>query len=131
MGMLCIYRCESCGWEFSTWGPREFFRDASGNRHAYGHPFPCSPEAERQGIHGLDAQLYCLVCGKTSEVVLNEFAGPIRDPIRAWQTPESPEKPRCPHCGQQRLVASLPDDERVPCPRCGRGRMVLAGGGIS
>jgi hypothetical protein len=131
MGMSCLYRCDKCGWEFWTWGPREFYRDASGNRLPYGHPLPASPEAERHGISGLDAQLFCLTCGKTHQVVLDEFPRSVHDPLSAWRPPRTPVQPNCPDCGQPRLVAALPDDQPIPCPRCGRGPLRLAGGGVA
>ena len=133
MGMYCVYRCDTCGWEFDTWGPREFFRDAAGNRRPCGHPCPVSPEAERRGIHGFDAQMYCRTCGRTCEAVLAEFERPLRDPVQAWGEHQGAHQaePRCPGCGNAGLLVALPDEAVVMCPQCRQGRMALAGGGIS
>ena len=136
MGMFCIYSCTSCGHEVTTWGPQEFYRDASGNRQPYGHPGPCSEEARSRGIAGFEAQKYCTRCGKTQRVILGETQAPCLDPIEAWRSCGGLDAAslrgaaRCPDCGSEALLLTLPEDRPVACPRCGRGVMVLSGGGV-
>lgn len=136
--MFCLYRCDQCGWEMSTWGPREFYRDASGARQPYGHPTALSAEAAARGIDGFDAQRYCVPCGRCCVVTVTEFVSPVHDPLTAWQgdhqAPQARQDlppPVCPHCGTPNPLAALPEDEPTTCPACSRGTLRLAGGGVS
>ena len=134
--MLCIYKCTSCAWEFQTWGPREFFVNAAGERESYGHPLPCSDEARQAGVFGLDARRYCVECGAVSGVVLEEFDPPLHDPFKVWDDGANRSErrsldPECGACGSRNLVAALPEDVETPCRKCGAGQLVLSGGGVS
>jgi DNA-directed RNA polymerase subunit RPC12/RpoP len=137
VGMLCVYSCTTCGHQVTTWGPREFYRDANGDRQAYGHPGPSTAEARLRGIAGFDAQKYCIGCGETQEVVLSELECPSSDPVEAWRCSTELDSPnfqtpgRCPGCGSESLFLALPEDDPPACPRCGQGKLVLTGGGVS
>lgn len=131
MGSGYEHKCDRCGYEVATSGPWEFYRDELGLRHPYGHPVPASDEAERAGIAGLSAEMYCLDCRQVSDVILVEFVRPAEDSLLVWLGRCEPMEEyrhegavRCPSCGSTNLLLGPDETRTIPCPRCGVGRVV-------
>lgn len=126
MGAAYSHTCGTCGHSVSTSGPWEFYRDAAGERHEYGHPVPVSEEAARAGIAGLSAELWCPHCDRVHDLVVVEFEQPAGSGFEAWAGGAMPKEEyrregavRCPDCGAVDLV--LGESEQADCLRCGGG----------
>lgn len=80
MGSSNNFICNKCDFSFSTSGPWEFYRDKKGNSKPYGHPVPISAEAEKAGITGLTADVFCLTCMENiNNFILVEYKKPVKD----------------------------------------------------
>lgn len=125
MGAAYEFACSECGFKFHTSGPWEFYRDEKGVLKHYGHPGPCSQEAEGAGIYGLYGKCFCLDCQASVNVIMIEAKKPIRDGsiwLRGFECKESGEtEPRCPQCSGTNLAIS--SGQSPVCPRCAKGRM--------
>lgn len=124
MGSMYKSRCDECGYEASTSGPWEFYRNRRGKMKPYGHPVPTSREAAENGISGLYGTLMCLDCGKVFDAVLLELEEPFRGQffwiyLSELKAKQDMDEPVCPDCGSERLMLD-PDmyEGRPPCPRC-------------
>ena len=84
MGAGYDFKCNCCGYRFSTSGPWEFYRNLKGQRKLYGHPSPVSVEAQLHGIYGLSGELYCLRCDKVFDLILVEFQRPAVESFLVW-----------------------------------------------
>ena len=87
MGSCYAYSCDKCGHTYNTGGPWEFYRDKKGRIKQYGHPVPCSEEAEKAGVHGLTGNVLCLDCGaEIRDLVIEEYKTAVKDEfkVRMW-----------------------------------------------
>jgi hypothetical protein len=129
MGAQYTYRCYACGYEVSTSGPWEFYRDEQGRRKSYGHPVPCSEEAAQRGVYGLSGLFYCPACDGVFDLVLVEFKQPVKEGsvwLGAGEPKDEYRKPgavKCPKCAGTDLLLGAEQGRVVPCPRCKRGRL--------
>jgi len=131
VGSSYRHRCDGCGYEVSTSGAWEFYRDRRGRRRPYGHPVPRSETARRRGIYGLSVEVYCPGCDKVSDAVLVEFVKPCHESIMVWSGQCEPKEEfrredavRCPRCGSTDLLLEAVDEKEVACPRCRKGRLI-------
>ena len=127
MGAAYRHTCEACGYSVQTSGPWEFYRDAGGARHDYGHPVPVSREAARAGLAGLSASLWCPHCDRVHDLVVVEFEAPAARGFEVWSGTARPKEEyrredavRCPDCGALDLVLGEPPAP-LACPHCGGG----------
>jgi len=130
MGAYYGFACGACGFVTNTAGPWEFYRDAEGVRHAYGHPTPVSEEAREAGIAGLTGLVLCLGCGRRSKVTLVEFAEPTHDTLAMWWGAVKPKEEykqegavTCPRCGCSDLLLEPPHGRKAICPKCCKGEL--------
>jgi len=132
MGSWYSYKCNKCNLSFSTDGPWEFYRDEKGIIKSYGHPTPCTYEAEKRGIYGLQANVFCHDCQiNIPDFILVEYKKPVKENEKAWMWAgmNEPKKkykghdPTCPKCGKTHLILS-PPDRKLACPRCKKGKIV-------
>jgi hypothetical protein len=134
MGSWYTYSCDKCGRTYNTSGPWEFYRDKKGQIKQYGHPVPCSKEAEEAGVQGLTANVLCLDCGRESRgLVLCEYQSPVKDEykFRMWggmvklKKGTEEKDPQCPGCGSPKILLSPSPDRRrkVKCPSCKKGHL--------
>ena len=125
MGTIYTLKCDHCGYEITTSGPWEFYRDENGKIKPYGHPIPASAEAMERGVYGLMADMYCPKCGKIRRVVLVEFDEPCEDTLMIWsgRCEEEKMEVKCPVCGNTHLI--LEPEEGIKCPKCGKGTLTI------
>lgn len=131
MGAGYIHACDKCGYEVSTSGPWEFYRDSKGKRKDYGHPVPFSDEAKEAGIYGLSAQLYCKQCDAVHDLIVVEYKHAGKDTLGLWSgqwEPKGeylePDAAKCPKCGSADLLLGPQEQTITPCPKCGDGRLI-------
>lgn len=131
MASCYLHKCDHCGYSVQTLGLNEFYRDARGRRRPHGHPTPISREAERSGIAGFSAELYCPRCDRVYDLVVVEFERPAARSLDAWMGWVKPKEQysredavRCPDCGNAELLLGPPEGKPPMCPRCGRGRLI-------
>ena len=131
MGALYSHTCDTCGFVVRTSGLWEFYRDRDGNRKMYGHPGPRSKEAEKAGVHGMSAELYCIDCGKTRDLIVVEYKKPAETHFEAWLRPPEPKgpyarghTPKCPECGTTNFLLGPCEGRIVPCPKCKEGKLI-------
>ncbi len=129
MGAWYSHKCDNCSYEVQTDGPWEFYRDKNGKRKPYGHPIPCSTEAEESGIAGLSGSLYCSKCDHVSEMILVEFKKPTNEKLHVWDGRLEPEDKykkegavKCPKCGNTDLLFGENNEIEFKCPRCKKGK---------
>ena len=120
MGTGYFHHCSHCSFSLSTSGPWEFYRDEEGNRQAYGHPIPLSPEAEERGIWGYSAEIYCLQCMELQETILVEWGDPREEDFPLQEIPDTP--PTCPICQSKKVIFEASRRE-LPCPQCKKGTL--------
>lgn len=58
MSSYYSHGCDRRAYTVIASGPREFYRDAQGQRRPYGHPIPASQKARERGTARLAANLY-------------------------------------------------------------------------
>lgn len=127
MATFFHHTCDTCGYEFDTSGPHEFYRDKRGRVADYGHPVPCSREARESGVSGFYGKMWCLKCDASADIVLREFREPVGRDEDIWTPGQHPEKDvtiACTACGDETpILGEAPLGREVPCPRCG-GRII-------
>ena len=130
MGAGFVHKCMRCGYQVSTSGPWEFYRDDEGNREPYGHPVPRSAEARQHGIAGLSGKLYCARCDRVFDVVLVEFEAPSQNAAAVWARYQRlqdefrlEDSVSCPECRSATLILG-PAKNAVLCPHCETGNLV-------
>jgi len=128
MSSWYTFKCNKCSFTFNTSGPDEFYRDKKGMMKPYGHPVPMSKEAEKRGIYGLTADVYCMDCKKNiRDFILVEYKKPVPDDEKVWMWAGLKEpkkkykvnKPCCPECGKSHLIFE-PSTRKILCPVCNK-----------
>ena len=104
MGFYLQLSCEKPSCEFidRIGNATEFYVDANGVEHIYGHPVCLSAEAAQAGIAGYWRDLLCWNCGRSDRESI-KLGQPVREPALAWSMfppPSLENHPRlCPECG--------------------------------
>jgi len=135
MGSAYFHKCTNCGYSVRTSGLWEFYRDKEGNKKPYGHPGPVSKEAEKRGIYGFSANVYCPKCDEVFDLIVVEFEKPIKGieaGLFAWLGKWEPKEEflkegglGCPKCSNHKLILGPREDIRVMCPRCKEGKLIV------
>ena len=130
MGTEYTYECNYCNHSVLTYGLSEFYRNNDGIRKAFGHPGPWCEEAEKQGIYGFSAEVYCYICDEKFDLIVVEFKEPTKEFLNAWlgqweAKEETNELEKgCPKCGGDTLILAPPENgQKILCPRCKKGEM--------
>jgi len=135
MGSGCDYKCEKCGYKFTTSSSWEFYRDAKGKIQCYGHPGPLSVEALKSGIYGFMDTKYCLNCRKLVDILLVEFDKPA-DYHAAWGyglLGGEYQPVICPYCNKTDFLEDedIISKKFILCPKCNKGKLLLESSWIS
>ncbi len=94
---------------FSTFDPREFYRNGTGGGPRYERTTLMGKESKDQGIFGFCGDLYCPHCQETFDFILVEFEQPLLDFLSAWRE----------------IILQEMDEDVTQCPKCGRRNMQL------
>jgi hypothetical protein len=120
------WQCNHCSNQIRTSGLWEFYRDALGLRHHYGHPAPVSQDAIKSGVKGLYGEWYCPECREVRNIVAIEFDSPkdgsFKANVAGLEGIDQKEYPAiCDRC-KTPLKSYL--DKSDICPKCNKGYFI-------
>jgi len=140
MGAYYHHHCDCCGYAFETSGPWEFFETDPHEDRFSGHRGSIcdSNPAQKFGVLGLRARVFCLGCGRFVNLVLAKHMILARieksrrrlledlwtNQPEGFALPKVARLPPCPHCGKEKLVLGYGPRSSAQCPHCGAGTLL-------